>query len=130
MGMNEFKISISKKPSFDEVWYEGAVEKDGVVYKFWLIDPQGKDLQGREYDCEIRWFFKQVPREIRNLSSQIIKLALDEIESSPDEMIALLKASVNALNSIPNKPLKLEKYRNTYALASDIDKLLDKYKKV
>jgi hypothetical protein len=30
------------------------------------------DEQGREYEMEVRWWFKQVPREIRAMSEQII----------------------------------------------------------
>jgi hypothetical protein len=39
---------------------------------FWLINPRGKDEQGREYEMEVRWFFKQVPVEIRKMSDTII----------------------------------------------------------
>jgi len=40
---------------------------------FWLINPRGLDEQGREYEIEVRWWFKQVPMEIRRMSEQIIK---------------------------------------------------------
>jgi hypothetical protein len=42
-------------------------------YNFWLINPRGLDDQGREYEMEVRWWFKQVPKEIRAMSEQIIK---------------------------------------------------------
>jgi hypothetical protein len=65
-------VSINKKPSFTEIWYEGTVTYDGKDYMFWLINPRGKDEQGREYEMEVRWFFKQVPIEIRAMSDTII----------------------------------------------------------
>jgi hypothetical protein len=37
-----------------------------------LINPRGLDEQGREYEMEVRWWFKQVPMEIRRMSEQII----------------------------------------------------------
>jgi hypothetical protein len=40
---------------------------------FWLINPRGLDDQGREYEMEVRWWFKQVPMEVRKMSDQIIK---------------------------------------------------------
>jgi hypothetical protein len=39
---------------------------------FWLINPRGLDDQGREYEMEVRLWFKQVPIEVRKLSEQII----------------------------------------------------------
>jgi hypothetical protein len=66
-------VSINKQPSFTEIWHEGFVMYNETEYMFWLINPRGLDDQGREYEMEIRWFFKQVPREIRAMSEQIIK---------------------------------------------------------
>jgi hypothetical protein len=66
-------VSINRQPSFTEIWYEGSVTYDGKDYNFWLINPRGLDDQGREYEMEIRWWFKQVPREIRAMSETIIK---------------------------------------------------------
>ena len=73
--MNESiaKVSINRQPSFTEIWYEGSVEFNGREYKFWLINPRGFDEYGREYEMEVRWWFKQVPKEIRAMSEQIIK---------------------------------------------------------
>jgi len=68
----QLTVTINRKPSFTEIWYEGGVELDGKEYKFWLINPRGKDEQGREYEMEVRWFFKQVPMEIRKMSDTII----------------------------------------------------------
>lgn len=65
-------VSINRKPSFTEIWYEGTVTYDGKDYMFWLINPRGKDEEGREYEMEVRWFFKQVPIEIRAMSDTII----------------------------------------------------------
>jgi hypothetical protein len=67
------KVSINIKPSFTEIWHEGSVELNDKKYMFWLINPTGFDEEGREYEVEIRWWFKQVPREIRSMSEQIIK---------------------------------------------------------
>jgi hypothetical protein len=72
MNDKQIKVSINRNPSFTEIWYEGSVELDNKEYKFWLINPRGLDEQGREYEMEIRWWFKQVPREIRAMSEQII----------------------------------------------------------
>jgi hypothetical protein len=65
-------VSINKKPSFTEIWHEGSVEFNDKTYMFWLINPRGKDEQGREYEMEVRWWFKQVPIEIRRMSETII----------------------------------------------------------
>jgi hypothetical protein len=72
--MNESiaKVSINRQPSFTEIWYEGSVEFNGREYNFWLINPRGLDEYGREYEMEVRWWFKQVPMEIRKMSEQII----------------------------------------------------------
>jgi hypothetical protein len=66
-------VTINRQPSFTEIWYEGSVTYEGKDYNFWLINPRGLDNQGREYEMEVRWWFKQVPREIRAMSDQIIK---------------------------------------------------------
>ena len=66
-------VTINKQPSFTEIWYEGSVTYEGMDYNFWLINPRGFDNQGREYEMEVRWWFKQVPREIRAMSETIIK---------------------------------------------------------
>lgn len=65
-------VKINRKPSFTEIWYEGSVTHEGKEYMFWLINPRGMDEQGREYEMEVRWWFKQVPVEIRKMSEQII----------------------------------------------------------
>jgi hypothetical protein len=65
-------VSINRQPSFTEIWHEGSVTYNGKEYMFWLINPRGIDDQGREYEMEVRWWFKQVPREIRAMSEQII----------------------------------------------------------
>ena len=66
-------VKINRQPSFTEIWYEGSVTMEDKEYMFWLINPTGKDEEGREYEMEVRWWFKQVPKEIRNMSEQIIK---------------------------------------------------------
>jgi len=65
-------ISINKQPSFTEIWHEGYVEHDGEIHRFWLIYPQGVDLNGNEYELEVRWFFQRVPREVRAMHPLII----------------------------------------------------------
>ena len=65
-------VSINRQPSFTEIWHEGSVTYNETEYMFWLINPRGLDDQGREYEMEIRWWFKQVPIEIRAMSEQII----------------------------------------------------------
>ena len=67
------KVEINRAPSFTEIWHEGSVTMEDKQYMFWLINPTGLDDQGREYEMEIRWWFKQVPMEIRRMSEQIIK---------------------------------------------------------
>ena len=70
---NVMTVSINRKPSFTEIWYEGSVTYGDKEYNFWLINPRGLDDQVREYEMEVRWWFKQVPKEIRAMSEQIIK---------------------------------------------------------
>ena len=66
-------ITINKEPSFYEIFHEGHVEHEGKYHHFWLVHPQGLDVNGYNYEIEIRWFFSKVPREIRALYPQIIE---------------------------------------------------------
>ncbi len=72
MENNVMMVKINRQPSFTEIWCEGTVTYDNKEYNFWLINPRGKDEQGREYEMEVRWWFKQVPVEIRKMSETII----------------------------------------------------------
>jgi hypothetical protein len=67
------QITISKTPSFTEIWHEGYVEHEGERHYFWLINPQGVDPRGNEYAPEVRWFFNRVPREVRQMYNAIIE---------------------------------------------------------
>lgn len=67
--MENISININKKPSLTEVWYEGSVEHDGEFHRFWLIDPQGSD-----YETEVRWFNRSVPREVRAMYVEIVNM--------------------------------------------------------
>jgi len=73
----QVEVSIDRKPSIVEVWYEGHVKVDDQEYKFWLIDPQTPDPAGNVYEVEVRWFFKQVPMAIRKMSDQIAQQYLE-----------------------------------------------------
>jgi hypothetical protein len=73
MSSNSMTVSINRQPSFTEIWHEGSVTFENKEYSFWLINPRGMDEQGREYEMEVRWWFKQVPMEVRRMSDQIIK---------------------------------------------------------
>jgi hypothetical protein len=66
-------VSINKNSSFTEIWYEGSVEFNNRTYNFWLVNPRGLDEQGREYEVEVRWWFKRVPSEVRGMHEQIIE---------------------------------------------------------
>ena len=77
-------VSINRQPSFTEIWHEGSVTYNETEYMFWLINPRGLDDQGREYEMEIRWWFKQVPMEIRRMSEQIIKDFKENRHDSPN----------------------------------------------
>lgn len=72
MSEKMITVEINRKSSFTEIWYEGSVTYEEKQYMFWLINPRGLDEQGREYEMEVRWWFKQVPVEIRKMSEQII----------------------------------------------------------
>ena len=67
-------ISINRTPSFTEVWYEGSIEFDEEIHRFWIVHPQGVDPHGYEYEVEVRWFFQRVPREVRAMMPKIIEL--------------------------------------------------------
>jgi hypothetical protein len=69
----EAAVHVSTKPAFTEVWYEGYVEYDEKKFQFWLIDPQGEDQFGNEYEMEVRWFFKNIPKEVRAIHNQILE---------------------------------------------------------
>lgn len=65
-------VEITRTPAFTEIWHEGSVTMNDKKYMFWLINPTGKDEEGREYEIEVRWWFKQVPMQIRAMSNTII----------------------------------------------------------
>lgn len=69
----ESKITINKEPSFNEIWREGHIEHNEKFHYFWLVHPQGLDVNGHHYEIEIRWFFSRVPKEVRALYPQIIE---------------------------------------------------------
>jgi hypothetical protein len=60
------QIEINKEPSFYEIWHEGKVTHEGKEH------PKGVDINGNEYEIDVRWFFARVPREVRALIPQII----------------------------------------------------------
>jgi hypothetical protein len=69
---NQNRIEINKDLSFVEEWREGKVFHEGKEHLFWLIHPKGVDINGNEYEIDVRWFFARVPREVRALIPQII----------------------------------------------------------
>ena len=81
--MNDVEIKLSVKPSFVEVWFEGSVTFKDKEHKFWLVDPQGVDENGHSYYYEVRWFFKQVPMEVRLMSESIISAFLQMQNKTP-----------------------------------------------
>lgn len=70
-------IFIKKEPEFKEVWYEGRIEYGDGVYQFWLVDPQSFDPNGNQYEPEVKWFFKNIPREVRFMANEIVKHYLE-----------------------------------------------------
>ena len=66
------QIEINKEPSFYEIWHKGKVTHEGKEHLFWLIHPKRVDINGNEYEIDVRWFFARVPREVRSLIPQII----------------------------------------------------------
>ena len=81
------QIVINKQPSFIEKWHEGYIEYNGEKYQFWLVHPEGVDPHGNDYECEVRWFFKKVPREVRMMYSYIIesfKQTLHDASAKPN----------------------------------------------
>jgi hypothetical protein len=73
MGEKQAIVSINKNYSFTEIWYEGVVEFNNREYNFWLVNPRGLDEQGREYEVEVKWWFKRVPVEVRGMHDQIVE---------------------------------------------------------
>ena len=67
MKREQLELRINKKESFIETWYEGSVVFRGEKHKFWLVDPDRSD-----YEPEVRWFFQNIPREVRNMYPVII----------------------------------------------------------
>jgi hypothetical protein len=56
------------------VWFEGSVLYEGEEHKFWLVDPQSTDKNEQEFECEVKWFFKNVPKEVRASYASIIEM--------------------------------------------------------
>ena len=71
------QIAIKKTPEFVEVWFEGMVMYEGENYQFWLVDPQSLDPNGNQYEPEVKWFFKNIPREVRMAANEIVKHYLE-----------------------------------------------------
>lgn len=69
----EKTIEISEEPKFIEAWHEGSVTYEAQEYKFWLVNPVRLSSNEHDYEPEVRWFFKSVPREVRNMYNQIIE---------------------------------------------------------
>lgn len=69
----QLQITINKDPAFTEIWHEGYVEYNSEKHYFWLIYPQGTDGRGNQYELEVRWFFRDVPREVRAMYPYIIE---------------------------------------------------------
>ena len=44
-----------------------------ITFDFRSDTPRGKDPDGREYAVEVRWWFKQVPREVRAMHDKIVE---------------------------------------------------------
>ena len=74
MEDKNIEVAINKKPSFVETWYEGSVMYNKEEHKFWLVDPKSEDPSGDMYECEVKWFFKNVPREVRASYNSIIEM--------------------------------------------------------
>jgi hypothetical protein len=85
MSSKNVEVSIARTPSFLEVWYEGSVVLDKEEYKFWLIDPQTPDPSGNHYEVEVRWFFKNVPMQIRAMAGDIANQYIEMIEKQKKE---------------------------------------------
>lgn len=81
----EAKFVINKEPSFHEVWHEGYVEYSGKKYYFWLIDPKSEDEKHQQYEMEVRWFFKNVPREVRFLYPKIIEAFKNDVAAKSND---------------------------------------------
>jgi hypothetical protein len=67
------QIVIKKMPSFREEWHEGFIEYNDHKHMFWLIHPIKINPDDNDYECEVRWWFKDVPREVRLMYSYIIE---------------------------------------------------------
>lgn len=52
----------------------------------------------------------------------------EELAELPEDVLNLLQMCVGAFNKIPNRSLQHNQYRNTYSIATQIDKILNKYK--
>lgn len=70
-------VKIANKETFTEKWYEGSIIYQDKVYQFWMIDPEDKDLEGNSYEPELRWFFKDVPRNVRKMYNEIVQTFKD-----------------------------------------------------
>ena len=81
------EIVINKQPSFTEIWHEGYVNVGDRSYQFWLIHPKGVDHRGNEYECEVRWFFARVPKEVRAMYPAIIEAFKQTWEVSQDDVV-------------------------------------------
>lgn len=74
MEEKKLEINLNKQPTFQELWYEGSVEYEGTFHRFWLVCPMGKD----DFEPEVKWFFKSVPKEVRAMYKEIINMYLEK----------------------------------------------------
>ena len=68
MIQQTMELSVDRKPSFIETWYEGSITFNGEDHRFWIVDPEGSD-----YEMDIRWFNRAVPKEVRAMHNIIIQ---------------------------------------------------------
>jgi hypothetical protein len=71
--MNE-QININMNPVSAEMWYKGWIGKEDKQYDFWFISSEDYTVEeGNRYSYTINWWYKPIPKEIRQMENEIIE---------------------------------------------------------
>ncbi len=67
------EIYIDTDSCYSDTYYKGHVELYTSSCPFWLIHTEGRLIEDEDEHFRIQWWLKSVPREVRDMESDIIE---------------------------------------------------------